>query len=354
MPLDGAALGARARPAGAAAGAHDALPEGARRLRRRRGGRRRRRLHAGGAAVRRRRGGGRHGRRRSASSTSARPAAGRPRRGGDAEDRGAARGWRRCPSPSRCRSVALPVARAAADRRAGATRRCTGPSVLAPQLAVTVLATGRAVGARAAGRARLSRCSRAGSPALTGWLGAFDVAWTQDESDRPRPVHALQRLHPRLPRAGDRLELPGRPRPLQARTARAWPPAARSAAIDFARARRRAQRALRPRARPRARRRVLRMHQPPQGYFAPGADPVAQAKAVAELAAMVGEFEKPKYFAYKASICAHSRSQKTGCNAVHRRLLDRGDPRRRRPRRASSRTCAWAAARARPSARRAR
>ena len=56
------------------------------------------------------------------------------------------------------------------------------------------------------------------------------------------------------------------------------------------------------------------MHQPPQGYFAPGADPVAQAQAVAGLAAMVGEFEKPKYFNYKASICAHSRSEKTGCN----------------------------------------
>jgi ferredoxin len=41
---------------------------------------------------------------------------------------------------------------------------------------------------------------------------------------------------------------------------------------------------------------------------------VAQASAVAALAAMVGEFEKPRYFAYKASICAHSRSQKTGCN----------------------------------------
>jgi ferredoxin len=28
---------------------------------------------------------------------------------------------------------------------------------------------------------------------------------------------------------------------------------------------------------------------------------------------MVGEFEKPKYFSYKASICAHGRSHKTGC-----------------------------------------
>ena len=55
-------------------------------------------------------------------------------------------------------------------------------------------------------------------------------------------------------------------------------------------------------------------YQPPQGYFAPGADPAAQIAAAAELAQMVGEFEKPKYFAYKAGICAHSRSQQPGCN----------------------------------------
>ena len=54
-------------------------------------------------------------------------------------------------------------------------------------------------------------------------------------------------------------------------------------------------------------------HQPPQGYFAPGDDPAAQAKAAAELALSVGEFEKPRYFAYKPSICAHGRSRKTGC-----------------------------------------
>jgi len=59
--------------------------------------------------------------------------------------------------------------------------------------------------------------------------------------------------------------------------------------------------------------RWFKQHQPPQGYFAPGRDPLAQAKVAAELAAAVGEFEKPKYFAYKPSICAHARSQKTGC-----------------------------------------
>lgn len=53
----------------------------------------------------------------------------------------------------------------------------------------------------------------------------------------------------------------------------------------------------------------------PQGYYAPDPGIAAQAKVVAELATLTGEFEKPRYFAYKASICAHERSQKQGCNA---------------------------------------
>jgi ferredoxin len=59
--------------------------------------------------------------------------------------------------------------------------------------------------------------------------------------------------------------------------------------------------------------RWFRQHQPPQGYFAPGADALAQAKAAADLVLAVGEFEKPKYFHYKPSICAHSRAEKAGC-----------------------------------------
>jgi ferredoxin len=55
------------------------------------------------------------------------------------------------------------------------------------------------------------------------------------------------------------------------------------------------------------------MPQPPQGYFH-AADGLALDKALTELPEMVGEFEKPKFFAYKESICAHSRSRKTGCN----------------------------------------
>ncbi len=59
---------------------------------------------------------------------------------------------------------------------------------------------------------------------------------------------------------------------------------------------------------------TFHMHQPPQGYWRPGADPAAQAAAVAEIALAIGEFEKPKFFNYKASICAHSRSQQKGCD----------------------------------------
>jgi ferredoxin len=60
---------------------------------------------------------------------------------------------------------------------------------------------------------------------------------------------------------------------------------------------------------------LIRLHQLPQGYFAPGEDPLEQALAARELAALVGEFEKPRFFQYKEKICAHSRSGKQGCNA---------------------------------------
>jgi ferredoxin len=58
---------------------------------------------------------------------------------------------------------------------------------------------------------------------------------------------------------------------------------------------------------------LIKSEQPPQGYFAPGRDALAQALAVQELAQLVGEFEKPKYFEYKEKICAHARSEITGC-----------------------------------------
>ena len=51
----------------------------------------------------------------------------------------------------------------------------------------------------------------------------------------------------------------------------------------------------------------------PPGYFAPGTDSVALKKALDEIPGLVGEFEKPQYFQYDASICAHGRSGITAC-----------------------------------------
>lgn len=58
---------------------------------------------------------------------------------------------------------------------------------------------------------------------------------------------------------------------------------------------------------------LIRLHQLPQGYFAPGADPLEQALAAGQLAQLVGEFEKPRFVTYKEKICAHGRSKITGC-----------------------------------------
>ncbi len=50
------------------------------------------------------------------------------------------------------------------------------------------------------------------------------------------------------------------------------------------------------------------------GYFrVDPADPVRVMQAVFEASGYDGEFEKPIYVTYDASICAHERSQKTGC-----------------------------------------
>ncbi len=52
----------------------------------------------------------------------------------------------------------------------------------------------------------------------------------------------------------------------------------------------------------------------PPGYAAPGRDPLDQALAVIDLLAFEGEFEKPRYVSVNERLCAHSRSQKTGCS----------------------------------------
>jgi ferredoxin len=53
-------------------------------------------------------------------------------------------------------------------------------------------------------------------------------------------------------------------------------------------------------------------HAPPQGYFKWDGHNLT---TLMKLRDMVGEFEKPKFFAYKQKLCAHSRNETVGCNA---------------------------------------
>jgi ferredoxin len=56
-------------------------------------------------------------------------------------------------------------------------------------------------------------------------------------------------------------------------------------------------------------------HQPPQGYFHVGLDATRGLQAALQARDMVGTFDKPRFFQYKRSVCAHSRNEQTGCTA---------------------------------------
>ena len=60
---------------------------------------------------------------------------------------------------------------------------------------------------------------------------------------------------------------------------------------------------------------LLSLHQPPQGYFSPGASIDKQMDEALKLTQMVGEFSKPKFFLYKEKLCAHGRNGKIGCTS---------------------------------------
>jgi ferredoxin len=57
------------------------------------------------------------------------------------------------------------------------------------------------------------------------------------------------------------------------------------------------------------------MRQPPQGYFRAPGDEASLEAVHEELREAVGEFEKPRFFAYRENLCAHGRSGITGCTA---------------------------------------
>ncbi|MFN0160720.1 MAG: 4Fe-4S dicluster domain-containing protein [Burkholderiales bacterium] len=182
---------------------------------------------------------------------------------------------------------------------------------LAERLSVCVLMTGNARGAELPATRRYPVVS--GTPsALTGWLGAFKASWTQDN---PIDLEACIRCNACIDACPEQaIDFSYQIDPGRCRSHRACVTACGSiGAIDFARSERVREETY-DLVLDLSREPMMRLHQPPQGYFAPGADPLQQALAAAELAGLVGEFEKPRYFAYNAKTCAHGRSGKEGCS----------------------------------------
>lgn len=146
---------------------------------------------------------------------------------------------------------------------------------------------------------------------VKGWLGAFEVEWRQEnpiDLEVCTRCNACVRACPEL--AIDfsyQIDL------ARCKAHRACVKACGAVgAIDFARsAQSRTERfdlVLDLQREP-----AIRRHALPQGYLAPGADPLEQALAAQQLAALVGEFEKPRFVQYRERICAHARSGVTGC-----------------------------------------
>jgi len=150
---------------------------------------------------------------------------------------------------------------------------------------------------------------------VSGWLGKFELAWSQDN---PIDLDLCTRCNACIEACPEGAIGFDYQVNLSACTGhRACVKACDAAgAIDFSRDARAETQAfdlvLDLRAQP-----AFLQHALPQGYvhLPPSSGADARLAAMLRLRDLVGEFEKPKFFSYKQKLCAHSRNEQVGCNA---------------------------------------